>query len=258
MELELQQSPLGGWETVCRTTLEQEETAEAIVPDARPDIWQVLDGQARLLLLQRKEAQEGRGEVAGLLKVTVLYQPEGSQGVETMEVTLPFSAAPELPKLTRRGALHAVPRVLSVDVHLLNPRKVLVRVGYSLELEAFQPQNRTLAAGVADPEPWGICQKTGRLGTLQTAWVQEKAFTYQDTLTLPAGRPTAAELLSFRARCTCAEARVIGSKLVFKGEAVVHLLCRGEDGAVFAGERRRRKIRDGRQSAARSLWASAP
>ena len=109
MELELQQSPLGGWETVCRTTLEQEETAEAIVPDARPDIWQVLDGQARLLL-QRKEAQEGRGEVAGLLKVTVLYQPEGSQGVETMEVTLPFSAAPELPKLTRRGALHAVPR----------------------------------------------------------------------------------------------------------------------------------------------------
>lgn len=233
MELELQQSPLGGWETVCRTTLEQEETAEAIVPDARPDIWQVLDGQARLLL-QRKEAQEGRGEVAGLLKVTVLYQPEGSQGVETMEVTLPFSAAPELPKLTRRGALHAVPRVLSVDVHLLNPRKVLVRVGYSLELEAFQPQNRTLAAGVADPEPWGICQKTGRLGTLQTAWVQEKAFTYQDTLTLPAGRPAAAELLSFRARCTCAEARVIGSKLVFKGEAVVHLLCRGEDGAVFA------------------------
>ena len=144
-----------------------------------------------------------------------------------MEVTLPFSAAPELPKLTRRGALHAVPRVLSVDVHLLNPRKVLVRVGYSLELEAFQPQNRTLAAGVADPEPWGICQKTGRLGTLQTAWVQEKAFTYQDTLTLPAGRPAAAELLSFRARCTCAEARVIGSKLVFKGEAVVHLLCRG-------------------------------
>ena len=152
MELELQQSPLGGWETVCHTTLEQEETAEAIVPDARPDIWQVLDGQARLLL-QRKEAQEGRGEVAGLLKVTVLYQPEGSQGVETMEVTLPFSAAPELPKLTRRGALHAVPRVLSVDVHLLNPRKVLVRVGYSLELEAFQPPNRNPATGVADRSP---------------------------------------------------------------------------------------------------------
>ena len=76
MELELRQETVRGWETVCRTTLEQEETAEAIVPDARPDIWQVLDGQARLLL-QRNEAQEGRGELAGLLKTTILYQPEG-------------------------------------------------------------------------------------------------------------------------------------------------------------------------------------
>ena len=90
MELELRQETVRGWETVCRTTLEQEETAEAIVPDARPDIWQVLDGQARLLL-QRNEAQEGRGELAGLLKTTILYQPEGGQGVEAMEVTLPFA-----------------------------------------------------------------------------------------------------------------------------------------------------------------------
>ena len=36
MELELRQETVRGWETVCRTTLEQEETAEAIVPDARP------------------------------------------------------------------------------------------------------------------------------------------------------------------------------------------------------------------------------
>ena len=72
-----------------------------------------------------------------------------------MEVTLPFSAAPDLPRLTRQGTVHVVPRVLSVDVHLLNPRKVLVRVGYCLELEAFEPQNRSLAAQAADPEQWG-------------------------------------------------------------------------------------------------------
>lgn len=235
MELELRQETVRGWETVCRTTLEQEETAEAIVPDARPDIWQVLDGQARLLL-QRNEAQDGRGELAGLLKTTILYQPEGGQGVEAMEVTLPFSAAPDLPRLTRRGTVHVVPRVLSVDVHLLNPRKVLVRVGYCLDLEAFEPQNRSLAAQAADPEQWGVCQKTGQLRTLQTVYVQEKAFTYQDTLTLPAGRPDAVEVLRTQAKCTCTEARVIGTKLVFKGEAALQLLCRGEDGGLFAEE----------------------
>ena len=67
MELELRQETVRGWESVCRATLEQEETAEMIVPDACPDIWQVLDGEARLLL-QRKEPQDGKGEFSGLLK----------------------------------------------------------------------------------------------------------------------------------------------------------------------------------------------
>ena len=45
MELELRRESVRCWETVCRTKLEQEETAEMIVPDACPDIWQVLDGE---------------------------------------------------------------------------------------------------------------------------------------------------------------------------------------------------------------------
>lgn len=235
MELELRQETVRGWETVCRTTLEQEETAEAIVPDARPDHLAGAGWPGPPAPPEKRNP--GRpGELAGLLKTTILYQPEGGQGVEAMEVTLPFSAAPDLPRLTRRGTVHVVPRVLSVDVHLLNPRKVLVRVGYCLDLEAFEPQNRSLAAQAADPEQWGICQKTGQLRTLQTVYVQEKAFTYQDTLALPAGRPDAVEVLRTQAKCTCTEARVIGTKLVFKGEAALQLLCRGEDGGLFAEE----------------------
>ena len=235
MELELRQETMRGWQTVCRTTLEQEETGETIVPDACPDIWQVLDGEARLLL-QRKECQEGRGEFSGLLKTTILYQPEGEEGVCAMEVALPFSASPELKGLTRRSQLHVLPRVLSVDVHLLNPRKVLVRVGYCLEIEGFAPQEQRLTAAVEDGEKQGIRQKTGQLQSFQTVYVQEKNFTYQDAVVLPAGRPNPAQLLRTRAQCVCTEARIIGSKLVFKGEAILQLLCRGEDGALFTGE----------------------
>ena len=38
MELELERTELNGYETVLDTTLTQEETLEAIVPDACPDI----------------------------------------------------------------------------------------------------------------------------------------------------------------------------------------------------------------------------
>jgi hypothetical protein len=232
MELELRQETLGGWQTLCHLPWEQEETAETIVPDACPDIWQVLSGEARILL-QRKEAQEGRAECSGLLKTTILYQPEGEGGVQAMEATLPFSVSPEVKGLTRRCALHAQPRVLSVDVHVLNPRKVLLRVGYCLELSAYAPQNRSLAAWAEGED---LRQRTGTIETLVTEAVVEKAFTYSDTLVLPAGRPDVEEILAIRTDCCCQEAKVVGGKLVFKGEAVLRLLCRGEGGLIFPAE----------------------
>lgn len=235
MELELRRESVRCWETVCRTTLEQEETAEMIVPDACPDIWQVLDGEGKLLL-QRKEPLEGKAEFSGLLKVTILYQPEGEGDLEAMEVTLPVAASPDLPKVTRRCMLQVSPKVLSVDVHLLNPRKVLVRASWQLEVEGFSPQTLSLASMAEEAETYAVRQKTDVFRSLMTVGAQEKSFTYSDALTLPAGRPAVKRLLGTRVSCTCSEARVIGTKLVFKGEAVLKVLCRGEDGKVFPAE----------------------
>ena len=233
MELELRQQTVRCWETVCRTAWEQEETAETIVPDACPDIWQVLDGSGTLLI-QRKEPQEGRAELAGLLRVNVLYQPEGEEsGIRAMEVTVPFSASPELAGCTRRAVLRAEPRVLSVDVHLLNPRKILVRVAWQLGLEVLVPQALVLPSGAADTESYAIQQRTGRYVSVPTVAVVEKRFAYSDALALPSGRPDVAELLRTRVGASCGDARIVGSKLMCKGEAVLWLLCRGEDGTVF-------------------------
>ena len=110
MELELRRENVRCWQAVCRTTLEQEETAEIIVPDACPDIWQVLDSQGRMLL-QRKEPQEGRGEFSGLIRASILYQPEGEGPVQSMEAALPFSVSPDLPQVTRRCILRGEPRL---------------------------------------------------------------------------------------------------------------------------------------------------
>lgn len=235
MELELRKETLRCWETVCRMTLEQEATTETIVPDACPDVWQVLDGEGRIFL-QRREAQEGKAECAGLIRTTILYQPEGAEGVRTMEVTTPFSVSPEAPRLTRRCLLNVRARVLSVDVHLLNPRKVLVRIGYCLELTGYAPAALTPAGRVEEPEQWGIRQRTEPCAALLTTAVQEKSFTFSDAVVLPAGKPEAEELLSTRADCVCTEAKVIGNKLVFKGEGVVQVLCRDGEGTPFSAD----------------------
>ena len=235
MELELRRETVRCWQAVCRTTLEQEETAECIVPDACPDIWQVLDSQGRMLL-QRREPQEGRGEFSGLIRVNILYLPEGEGAVQTMEVTLPFAASPDLPQVTRRCILRAEPRLLWVDVHLLNPRKVLVRANWEIQVEVWHPHALSLACYGEEGEQYALRQKPGEYRSLVTVGVQEKSFSYADGLTLPAGCPVPQSILSVRADCTCTEARVIGTKLVFKGEARLRLLLRGEDERVFPAD----------------------
>lgn len=235
MELELRRESVRCWQAVCRTTLEQEETAEIIVPDACPDIWQVLDSQGRMLL-QRKEPQEGRGEFSGLIRASILYQPEGEGPVQSMEAVLPFGVSPDLPQVTRRCVLRAEPRLLSVDVHLLNPRKVLVRANWQIGVEAYCPDTLSLACYGEEGETYRLRQKPGQFRSLVTAAVQEKSFSYQDALTLPVGGPGCQGVLSSRAQCVCTEARVIGTKLVFKGEAQLNLLLRGEDGGIFPAE----------------------
>lgn len=233
MELELRQETVDSWETVCQSTWEQEETAEVIVPDACPDIWQVLDGDSRILI-QRKEAKDGKAELTGLLKTSILYQPEGEGGLCKMEVTLPFSANSDCARMTGQCMLHVCARVLSVDIHLLNPRKVLVRVGYQLELMGFAPQPLSLSRMVEEGDTYAVRQRVGTFRSFMTVAVPEKSFSYSDTLSLPAGQPDVAEILRSMVSCTCTEAKVIGSKLVFKGEAELSLLCRGEAQNVFS------------------------
>ena len=92
MELELRQDYISCWDTVHHTVVNQEETAEMIVPDACPDILQILDGEGKIFL-QRKEAAEGRGEFSGLIKVCVLYRPERGGGIRSMEAVLPFACS---------------------------------------------------------------------------------------------------------------------------------------------------------------------
>ena len=67
-ELELRRANTKGWAVVGRTSIEQEETAEVIVPDAQPDIWQVWDAST-CLLLQRTADKGTQGHAGHLQRV---------------------------------------------------------------------------------------------------------------------------------------------------------------------------------------------
>ncbi len=235
MELELDRAQLSGYETVLDTTVCHEETLEMIVPDACPDILRICDTEG-LVYLKSKEALEGRIEVSGTVRAAILYLPDGAEGMRCIEAALPFTCAVDSGAVGPHCTVAAVPRVTSAETRSLNPRKVLVRVNLAVAIQVYAPVSGDLCAGVAAPEEHHVEQLVERCDTLSVSCVQEKQFTFSDDVALPGSRPEAEELLRARTALHCAEAKVIGSKLILKGEAQLQVLYRAEGGALCTAE----------------------
>ena len=82
MELTLNRNCLSCYDAVLETTVFHEETMEMIVPDACPDILRIVD-TAGMVCVKDKGTQEGRVEVTGTARCSVLYLPDGESGDET-------------------------------------------------------------------------------------------------------------------------------------------------------------------------------
>ena len=218
MELELERTPLDGFTAVLDTAVAQEETLESIVPDACPDLLSICDTEG-VVCLHRKEAMEGRVELSGTIHAMLLCQPDGEVGLRRLEVDLPFTCTADSVDITPGCQVVAEPRLRGADARLVNPRKVLVRADLVVDTQVFAPMTDWACAAVLDPEQAGVEQLSESCETCVTVCVQEKSFPFSDELTLPGSRPEAEALLKWRAALECSEAKVIGSKLIFKGSA---------------------------------------
>ena len=206
--MEFERDTIISYDTVAEVTLCQEETLESIVPDACPDILRIVDvcGQATL---SGKQAREGVAQVTGMVRASILYQPEGG------------------------GGLLARPRLRSAEARALNPRKVLLRVDLAVDITACQPVERPICGGVTGSEAEGLCQRQFRGEHYQLCAVQEKPFTFSDQVRLQ-GTGESPVLLAVRAQPVCTESKLIGSKLIFKGMVELYLLLQEMEGGLSA------------------------
>ena len=222
MELKLEMEHISGYEAVLDTVVSQEETLETIVPDACPDILRIVDAGGQICL-SGKNVYDGGLSVSGTVKGWVLYQPEEREDLCRVAVQLPFTAQVEVPGLQGRGRCVVTPCLKSVDTRALNPRKMLVRADIGLAVQAFQPQEHVLCSAITCEEACAVQQRTRDHMACVTAVVEEKEFTFYDELRLSAGPAGRAEVLCVQAEAFCSESKVIGSKLIFKGEAVLRI-----------------------------------
>lgn len=234
MELELNRTQMTGYEAVLDTTVFQEETLETIVPDACPDILRLVDTQGKIFL-KSKAAADGRVTLTGTARMAVLYLPDGTAGPCRLEVSIPFNIVAEDRQIKAGCLVTVVPRVSGADTRTVNPRKIMTRVEIAACVKVFAAGGAALCTGISAVD--GTVERlmeTHRPTCV--AALQEKQVSFEDDLNIPAGRPAAEELISSRVEPSCHEAKIIGSKLIFKGEAVVQILYRPVGGGLDAAD----------------------
>lgn len=233
MEFELDRTQMNGYDTRMDTTLLREETLEMIVPDACPDILRVAETDGRVLLT-RKEAVDGRVELAGIFKLSVLYAPDGEEGMRHLDAVIPFTCAAEGKEIDPSCTVVACARLCRADTRAINPRKILVRAEAAVDITVFAPKGAAICSRVTDAGEGGVEQLTETREVYLTACVQEKPFPLSDDIALSASKPAALELLKNRVSLSQGDSKIIGNKLIFKGSANVSILYRGEDNRVYA------------------------
>ncbi|MFR6095864.1 MAG: DUF3794 domain-containing protein [Dysosmobacter welbionis] len=233
MELELKKACFDAYEAAGELTLTQEETAETIVPDYCPDIARIIETTGKVFLHSR-EMRDGRAEISGTVRVTVLYTPEGKGGIRTLEFAMPFTVETDGRSLPDCAALLADTEPELLETRMLNPRKVFTHCKLVTRLTGYQRRPLCFCTDAEAGPELCIEKKQEQQHAIVLTHIAEKDFTFSEQMDLSPGREGAAEILTSRVNSTVTETKIVGSKLLFKGIFTVSLLYRTADGRCCA------------------------
>lgn len=229
MELELKKVSLDTYETGGELTLTQEETAETIVPDYCPDIARIIETVGKVYLHSR-ELRDGKAEISGTVRVTVLYTPDGEGGVRTLEFAIPFTAESDSRALPDCQHLTAETGTEFLETRMLNPRKIFTHCKLVTHVTGYQRKPLEFCADTETEPNLQVEKRQERQHAILLTHIAEKDFTFTEEMNLSPGREGAAELLTSQVASTVTETKIVGSKLIFKGIFSVSLLYRDNSG----------------------------
>lgn len=223
MDIYLNKEKINYVKSVLSTSLTHEETMEMIVPDALPDILRIVDTDATVFL-RSKSTDSARVTVTGIAAATVIYCPEGEHGVRKLELEIPFTASASDSEISQNTKVTACVAVSSADASMINPRKIIVRVDFLTEISCFNDTELQVSSGVDEDNDAGIELLTDSSDIFTTTGVREKTFVISDELSVPSSNPPVGEILKTRITVTPEDTKVVGNKLILRGNTNITIL----------------------------------
>ena len=246
MELELKKEQFACYQALPQLSENREETTETIVPDYLPDIARIVDASGWLFLRSR-EITDGKAQVSGTIRMTLLYVAEDTQGMKSFEYSLPLEEMIEGRALSSGTDCCLEGRLCSCEVRMLNPRKIFTRVNVELALTPYVPASLSVCSGVKEQEAYKIETLCEKKAITVIRAVREKDFTFADEVMLSGTKEPIRELLRSKCVLRTTDCKEIGNKIVLKGIARLEAVYLDEGGnlASLSGELPFSQILDG-------------
>ena len=227
MELQFKKTGCSCLKPVLREIQNQEQTLEMKLSDGMPDIGRVLSAWGQVILRSKDWRTDSVGLSGGVL-VWVLYAPEDGTQPRCIDSWIPFQMRWNLAESIPEGAIRIASLLRFVDARTVSARKIMVRAGVAAMAEVLSPMNAEIY--VPDTIPEGVELLRSRYPVRLPREAGEKAFVVDEDLSVPPSIPQPEKLMYYTVHPKMTDQKVMGNKVVFRGNGNLHILYVSEEG----------------------------
>lgn len=221
MELPFEKTVCRYWKQKLYTLHNQEQTQELRLPDAMPDVGRIIASWGQVVLRGKEWRERGLGMNGGVM-VWVLYQPEGEEGLQRLETWIPFQSRLDMPPSDEDGCIRVQSLLRSVDARITSSRKLMIRCGIGLLVQALVPAEAEIYSPRSLPEDLEVLRSSYPI--MLTRETGEMTFLVDEELEMPGAVSPVQRIVYFQLEPELQDQKVLGSKAVFRGIGNLHIL----------------------------------
>lgn len=225
MELNLHKQSITINEAVHDGTLEQPIECDALLPDYCPDIIGVLKCVVSTHI-GNTSVGGNRLTIEGTALAHVYYSAEGGE-VRHTEYKIPFAKSLELKGTPNFPVVAVRPSVDYVNCRAVNQRRVDIRGALSLAVKVTDSKEQQI---ISDAQGGGLQLRREMAGGTDLIGQYETTFGIEENLDLGYGKPSINTIVRTDCRVNVQDYKVIGGKVVAKGDLLLHICYQSMDG----------------------------
>ena len=229
MELQFHKEQVGCLAGALQEAKSVELTQEIRLSDGMPDVGRILGVWGQPVIRSKEWRTDSVGMSSGVM-VWVLYAPEDGTEVRSMESWIPMQMSWDIPDNIPEGVVRFLPMIRFLDGRSISARKMMLRLEICMICQALYPMEKLLAKPEQLPEDLQILRSTYPVRLRKEAG--ERAFSLDEDISMPENLPKAEKILAYSMQPEITEKRVVGNRLLFKGNGNLRALYRCPEGKL--------------------------